>query len=272
MKKFPYGRTALITGGSSGIGLATARLMAQNGYRVWALSRHADGAPEQLGDGALIPLRGDVRDEETLRRAVDSVLQTDGELGTVVLCAGFGISGAVEDTPLHAVREQFDTNYFGVLRTLSLTLPALRARGGGMVAVVGSVAGRIGIPFQSQYSASKFALEAVVETLRVESRKFGIRACIVEPGDTKTGFTSARDWTLPEGSPYEKACMQAIKRMEYDERHGDSPDKSARAIVRLIKRKRPPVRRTVGWSYKLILCLRRLLPDWAIEFVIARLY
>jgi short-subunit dehydrogenase len=138
--------------------------------------------------------------------------------------------------------------------------------------VLGSVAGRISIPFQSHYSATKFALEAYIEALRIEAKEFGIRATIIEAGDTKTPFTAKRQIAIDEDSPYKKQGLLSIKKMELDEQNGYEPTKVAKVILSVTKRKYPPVRLAVGFSYKVLLFLKRILPDCLAEKVLALLY
>ena len=265
---FPYGRVIVITGASSGIGLACAKAFAHKGYRVWALSRRAEGPSQPLGEGELHPLPCDVRHDQSVKEAVEHILTAEGEIGTVLHCAGFGIAGAADDTPLEAVRAQMETNYFGVLRLNQQLLPIMRANGGGLILIMGSVAGLIPIPYQSHYSSSKYALEAYTETLRMEGHSFGLRACILEPGDTRTGFTEARKPALPEASPYGSACRRAVDRMAADEKKGHPPEKVARVALRVAQRKSPPVRRAIGLSYKAVALLRRLLPSRTVEWLL----
>jgi short-subunit dehydrogenase len=138
--------------------------------------------------------------------------------------------------------------------------------------VVGSLAGLCSIPFQSHYASSKYALEAYVEALRMEGALFGLRAALLEPGDTKTEFTAARASAGPADSPYATACARAVARMARDEARGHAPAKAARAALALARRRRPPARRVVGLSYKLLVFAKRLLPARLVEFVLTRLY
>lgn len=266
-KKYRYGKKIIITGASSGIGLTCARLYASRGYDVVAVSRHAGKDVEHVGSGSVTPCAMDVTKPETyaaLRPFVD-------DAGIILHCAGFGIAGAAEDTPIELVRRQMEINYFGILSLNSYVLPYMRARGGGLVLVIGSIAGRVAIPFQSQYSASKFALEAYIEALRIESRPYGIRAVVIEPGDTRTGFTANRVWN-DAPSVYMEKCRAAVRKMEKDEENGKSPESVARVAFALTGKKNPPVRVAVGIEYKLLMVARRLLPSRLIESIIAHLY
>ena len=262
--KFPYGKNILITGASSGIGLAAAKLFSEAGYTVYAASRRCEEATQ----GNIHSIRMDVCDEASVLRAREMT----GEVGILLHCAGMGIAGAAEDTPEEAVRRQFEVNYFGVLRVNRIFLPNMRQRGGGLVIVTSSVAGRVPLPCQSHYSATKYALDTYVESLRMEAGRFGIRASLIEPGDTRTGFTSARTMDFPEGSPYQAACEGAVARMARDEQNGASPELAAKAALKLAGKANPPVRVTIGLPYQLIMLLRRIMPARTFENVLEKMY
>lgn len=271
--KYPYGKVILITGATSGIGYACARLFAQKGFTVWAASRRAGAQPEKFEGGGIIYFQAmDVCDEASVAFAVNHIIEQSGEIGTVLHCAGIGIAAAAEDALAKEVSLQFETNYFGTLRVNRFVLPYMRKRGAGLVLVTGSIAGLIAIPFQSHYSSSKYALEAYVEALRLESKPFGIKACLVEPGDTKTGFTGSRWLAMPAGSPYRDTCESSVNKMARDEQNGRSPESVAKVAVRLSQKTRLPVRRCVGIEYKLIAFARRLLPDFLREMIVRMLY
>lgn len=270
--KYPYGREILITGASSGLGKAAAEAFARAGYTVWGVSRHASGETESFGDGKICSLAMDVCEEGSVENALSEIERRGGTPRTVLHCAGFGIGGAAEDTPLEDAHAQLETNFFGVLRVNKALLPHLRRLGGGLVLLVGSVAGLIPIPYQGHYSASKFALEAYAETLRMEAKKYHIRVCLLEPGDTKTGFTASRRLCIPEDSPYKAACLASVEKMAKDEQNGDSPEKFARTALRMSQRKKPPVRRIIGLPYRLLVFFKRFLPASIVEWVLSLLY
>lgn len=271
----PYGNNVLVTGASSGIGLACLLLFSERGYRVWGVSRSGT-ANQAIPSGARLSSM-DVTDDSSVSEGIqriwmEATAQTGEGIGTVIHCAGFGIGGAAEDTPVAEAMAQFETNYFGVLRVNQALLPLMRARGASLVIVLGSIAGRISIPFQSHYSASKFAIEAYIEALRMEGRPFGIKASVVEAGDTRTGFTGMRRLAIPTDSPYSLQARRSIEKMEKDEREGYPPSTVAKAVYRVALGKRPPVRTAVGFSYKVLMILKRLLPDRVAELVVGLLY
>jgi len=273
--RLPYGKNILITGASSGIGLTSALLFAKSGFNVWGVSR-SGSLPENI-PVAIRMHRMDVTDEQSVCKAIDNILSeavaTSGEgIGIVLHCAGYGIGGAAEDTPAEEVEKQFKTNYFGVLNVNRCLLKKTKDRKNMLVLVTGSVAGKISMPFQSHYSSSKYALEAYVEALRIEGRPLGIRASIIEPGDTKTKFTSQRTLAFPDDSPYLVQGKRSIKKMEQDEQHGADPKLAAAVALRLSKKLHPPVRVAVGFSSKMILFAKRIVPDRLAEFIIAKLY
>ena len=271
----PYGLNVLITGASSGIGLACLRLFSSKGYHVWAVSR--SGTMEQPISSHVHPYSMDVTKDESVTQGIshiwkEAIKLTNEGIGIVIHCAGYGIGGAAEDTPLEAVRAQFETNYFGVLRVNGELLPLMRSRSRSLVVLLGSIAGRISIPYQSHYSASKFALEAYTEALRMEGSLFGIRATIVEAGDTHTAFTKKRILAMPSDSPYLIEAQRAIEKMEHDEQSGYEPSTVASVVYKVANRRNPPVRIAVGLSYKMLMLLKRLLPDSLAQWVVSHMY
>ena len=140
--------------------------------------------------------------------------------------------------------------------------------------MIGSIAGRVSIPMQSQYSASKYALEAFTDAVRMEMKQYGVRACIIEPGDTKTGFTKARvmQSAKNDSDTYSSTLRKSVARMASDEQNGRSPDTVARVALDLTARRNPPARVPVGFEYKALMLLMRIMPDRAKEAVLSKLY
>jgi NAD(P)-dependent dehydrogenase (short-subunit alcohol dehydrogenase family) len=186
----------LVTGASSGIGKACAERLFARGCRVYGTSRQAPRAlaEARMSDLApmlrMIPL--DVTSDASVDAAVGVVVACEGRIDAVVNNAGFGVAGAAELTTIEEAREQFETNFFGTVRVCRAVLPVMRQQGSGRILNVSSIAGRIGIPFQAFYSASKFAIEGFSEALRMEVAPFGVKVVLIEPGDFRTGFTAAR--------------------------------------------------------------------------------
>ena len=184
-----------------------------------------------------------------------------------------GISGAVEECTGEDGIAQMNTNYAGVLRTLHAVLPHMRQRRSGLVINISSVGGIFSIPFQTLYSSSKYAVEALTEGLRIELAPYNVRASLIEPGDVRTGFTAARIYTEDaKNSAYGDAFRHAIAQMEYDEQHGAHPQLIVKAIMKTIRSKNPPVRRVPGVTYKILVFLKRLLPARMVEWILTLMY
>ena len=263
------GKTVLVTGASSGIGRACALAFAHCGCNVVGVSRHCpEGTKKFEGGGSLTLRRMDV----TKKASIQQVIKDLPKIDIAILAAGMGVAGSIEDTPLEYAKQQMEVNYFGVIRSCQAILPVMRAAGEGRIIVIGSVAGRISIPMQSHYSSSKYALEALVDALRMEIRPFGLSACIIEPGDTKTGFTDSRKTYYKEGSPYNEAIEKAVGQMEGDEQNGASPYQIARLALRMAVAKNPPSKVTAGMKYKTLVQLVRFLPDRVRESVVRSIY
>jgi short-subunit dehydrogenase len=273
-------KVVLITGASSGIGKTTADYLMKKGFHIYGTSRKALGnievneASDALTGGFLRMIPMDVTNEESVDNAINTVIEKEGHIDVLVCNAGVGIAGSVEDVSMEEARTQFDINFFGTLRVIKAVLPLMRDQGYGKIIAVSSVAGVISIPYQAHYSSSKYAVEGLAEALRYEVAPFGIKVCLVEPGDTKTGFTKSRITAQKANreSPYYERFTRSLARMEKDEQNGASPISVARVIYKMIKKKNPPVRTTVGLQYKTILFLKKILPGSILEKVVGLLY
>ena len=259
----------LVTGASSGIGECCASLLAQKGYRVYGASRSAVSA------SPVLPLKMDVTQDDSVRQAVDSVLQREGRLDVLVNNAGMGIAGSLEDTSPEEARGQFEVNLFGVLRMCHAVLPGMRLQGAGYIVNIGSIGGLIAIPYQGLYSASKFALEGLTECLRMEVKSFGIRVVLIEPGDHRTGFTKHRRMTEASSSnpAYRASFERAIEQMAADEQAGPLPDNIARLVHRVIQTRNPRLRYTTGTlAQRAAVWLKRLAPNALLEKIVSAYY
>jgi NAD(P)-dependent dehydrogenase (short-subunit alcohol dehydrogenase family) len=267
-------RVVLITGASSGIGQACARHLHQRGYRVYGSSRRAptQGAADAAG---FQMIRMDVTSADSVSRGVGLVLEQEGRIDVVVNNAGMGIAGAVEDTSIEEAQAQMDTNFFGAFRVCHAALPAMREQGGGCIVNISSGGGRVGIPFQAIYSASKFAIEALTEALRMEVKPFGIRVAMIEPGDLNTGFTASRRRTAASGagSAYSGRFEKALGVIEADETGGPSPEKVGPLLERIINGRSPRLRYVVGPLFESIaLGLKRFFPARVFEWGFMKYY
>lgn len=237
--------TVLITGASSGIGLAAAKYLAEKGYRVFGTTRSLEKRAgviselrEKYGDNIEF-IAMDVTQEETVQTAVREITQKVGSIDNLVCNAGNGIYGSIEEMPMELVYKQFDTNVFGYLRVLRAVLPAMRERRSGRVVLISSMAGIVAIPFQGHYSASKYAIEGLTQGLRQELRAFGVKVSALRPGDIKTDFNDMTDRYLPEQSPYKKwseACWAVIDK---NLKVAPPPLIVAKKIYKILKIKNP---------------------------------
>jgi short-subunit dehydrogenase len=247
-------RVCVLTGGSSGIGKATANLLAQNGFTVYELSRNGADA------GEIRHITADVTQPEQVKAAVATIFEQEGQIDLLVNNAGFGISGAVEFTDPKEAFDQLNVNFFGTLHCIQAVLPHMRAQKSGHIVNISSVAAPIAIPFQAFYSATKAATNSLMLSLRNELKPFGVQVCAVMPGDVKTGFTAARRKSLAGEEVYGKALERAVAVMEHDEQNGMPPLLVAKSILRAANEKRPRALRTVGAQYKIFVVLAKLLP------------
>lgn len=213
----------------------------------------------------------DVRSEESVQAGFAQVMERVDRLDAVVCNAGYGVFGSVEELSPAVALEQFDTNYFGTLRTLRAAIPGMREARHGRLVLVSSLAARAPIPFQAHYSASKSAIDALGLALRCELHPFGVGVSLVEPGDINTGFNEAMDFGDHRRSPYADRILrcETVIRQALPEAPG--PEAVARTIGRALTCRRPRVRYTVGPDSLGVPFGRRLLPDWLfLRFVRAR--
>ncbi len=271
----------LVTGASSGIGRACALHLARRGFTVFATSRRSASAvsnelcAELPAAARLEALEMDVDDDRAVREAIARLIERAGRIDAVVHCAGFGIGGAVEDTEDDEARAIFETNLFGTLRVCRSVLPTMRRQGSGTLVVVSSIGGRIALPFQGLYSATKFAVEGLLEAVSMEVRSSGVRVALIEPGDFHTGFTDrrARVRRSRQGSAYRDALERALTVIEADERGAAGPESIACLIERVLLTKRPRLRYTIGpLPQRLAVRLKGILPGRAFEKILRVYY
>jgi NAD(P)-dependent dehydrogenase (short-subunit alcohol dehydrogenase family) len=262
----------LITGCSSGIGRATAASLAAAGHTVVATARR----PEELGgiDAALaLPL--DVTDEASIEAALGVALARYGRIDALVNNAGYAVRGAVEEVPTDQARRMFDVNLFGVMRTVQAVAPHMRHRRSGRIVNIGSVSGKLATPANGTYSASKFALEGLSDSLRLELAPFGIRVILVEPGSIGTRFHATVEsngraiFANPE-SPY-RPLYQTYEQVNARMRRGEpQPDLVSQVVRRAIETPRPKARYVAGFTLSGRLVMR--LGDGAWDRVARQLF
>jgi NAD(P)-dependent dehydrogenase (short-subunit alcohol dehydrogenase family) len=254
-------KVVLVTGASAGLGLATADRLDRSGWTVVGASRRVT-SPRTWH-----PLMMDVDDDDDVTRGVGAILEQHGHLDAVVAAAGWGLAGAVEATPIADAKAQMETNFWGVVRVVQASLPAMRHQGGGRIVLMSSIGGLIALPFQAFYSASKFALEGYGEALAYEVRPFGIEVTLVEPGNFRTAFTGSRR-RMPDthDGSYAAAADKAITLMERDETKGGSPEDVAAVVERVLTTRHPRRRVSVGKASERVgIPAKRLLPHGLFE-------
>ena len=258
-------KTLVITGGSSGIGKSTASLFAERGWCVFELSRHG------LTNGNIKHIDCDVRDAESVQNAVTEILRQTEYIDVVISNAGFGISGSVEFTDIQEAERQMDVNFMGAVRLVQAILPQLRKQHGGRIIFTSSVAAILSVPYQSFYSASKAAINALALALANEVREFGISVSVMMPGDVSTGFTDARSKSSA-GEDIYCGANKAVTTMERDERNGMSPRQMARLFYHIATCRNPKPQYVGGFSYRLLCLLDRLLPKRLVNWIEWKVY
>jgi NAD(P)-dependent dehydrogenase (short-subunit alcohol dehydrogenase family) len=273
MRKAKESSTVLVTGGTDGLGKATAVLLAEQGYRVFAAGRSAERRAQlaELAREKQLPLTTvemDVREDASVERALSAIHTQAGPVDVLVNNAGVGYFAVMEEIRMEDLRQQFETNFFAAVRLIQHVLPEMRARHGGRIINMSSIAGKYSFPLFGAYSASKHALEAVSDALRMEVRPFGIRVVLVEPGYIPTGFQAqARELTWEyvknvEASPY----AQLYKNYGQSHRQTAAASKNtaedcARVILRAVRAERPRARYTVTREAQALSLAKRILTD-----------
>lgn len=261
-----------ITGSSSGIGRAIALGATDAGHRVFATARRPESLRDLERSERLEALELDVTQPETVRRAVGVARARAGRIDVLVNNAGWGQMGAVEDIPPEKWREEFDVNVFGLLNATREILPLMREQRGGTVVNIGSIAGRIAYPFGGAYCASKFAVEAISDALRLEVERFGIRVVLIEPGPITTRFperaeTEVSSITRNPSSPYHDLYDTAYSRFRRETKNGALPPEAvARIVLRAVAARRPRARYLVTRPAKIFALAKRFLPDRVLDF------
>jgi NAD(P)-dependent dehydrogenase (short-subunit alcohol dehydrogenase family) len=251
--------SVLITGASSGIGAATAERLLRRGFEVFGTSRN----PDTLGSSAPAVhwIAMDVRSEESVRAGFAQIADWAKPLDAVVCNAGFGAFGSVEELGLEQAQAQFDTNFFGTLRTLRAAIPSMREARRGRIVIVSSLAAHAPIPFQAHYSATKGAVDALGLALRNELHSFGVAVSLVEPGDINTDFNEATDFGDLSRSAYGERIRQCKRVIEESLPKAPRPEVVAQTIERALTARRPKVRYPVGPDSFGVQFGRRFLPD-----------
>lgn len=261
---------AFVTGASSGIGKATAELLAQKGYYVFAAARRMNKLEETRSD-YIEPIQLDVTDEEAIQKAIAHVISTKGRIDVLVNNAGFGQLGAIECVTIEDAHKQFEVNVFGYARFMRAVIPHMREQKSGCIVNIASVLSRISVPGFGWYAASKYAIEALTDALRGEVIEFGINVVLIAPGLIKTEFVPnqlRKLKTVAHPPAYDKLLV-GIHNLLADEPNSPGPDIIAKAVADAVTASTPPVRHALPLDSKMAIAARWLMGDrlfaWAIR-------
>jgi short-subunit dehydrogenase len=267
-------RVAVVTGTSSGIGYETSLLLARNQITTYATMRNmskSDGLRE-IASKENIPLNVtqlDVNNDSSVNNAIDSVIKENGRIDVLVNNAGYDLFGSLEESSLEEIKQQFETNVFGVIRTTKAVIPTMRKQGNGTIVNISSVGGTVGLlPFISAYHASKFAVEGFTESLRHELADFNINIILIEPGSISSNFMdnmkTAKGFD-PNKSPYAKMVQQVFQGFESISAYSSHPSKVAYIILDALNSPNPELRNPVGKDAESIFKARNELSDRELE-------
>jgi len=257
-------KVILVTGASSGIGLACASALQLKGHIVYGSARNSD----RLQQVSFKPIELDVTDNTSVSIAIATIIKAEGKLDVLVNNAGNGVAGPAYAMPVESAKKQFEVNFFGVVRMCSAVLPGMIKNKQGLIVNISSLAGLFGLPYQSMYCASKYAVEGYSQSLRMELRNTGIKVVVINPGDFKTGFTESREKTVfsINNTPLESEYKAAVASMEKDESIGQSPDVLANKLCKIIETSNPSHRYLIGaFGQTIAPTLKRILPGSLFE-------
>ncbi|MDD5150436.1 MAG: SDR family oxidoreductase [Flavobacterium sp.] len=263
-------KVVLITGGSSGIGKSIGEFLHHKGFIVYGTSRN----PERVLNSVFPLVALDVRNTESIQVAVAKIIATSGRLDIVINNAGVGITGPLEEIPAEEIKNNFETNFFGPIEVMKAALPQMRSQKSGLIINVTSIAGYMGLPYRSVYSASKGALELITEALRMEVKSFGIQITNVAPGDFATNIASER-FHAPsiKDSAYEIPYGNTLKMMDGHDDSGSYHNEMAEAVYKIIQNPNPNIHYKVGaFMQKFSIVLKRILPDKVYEKMLMNHY
>ena len=253
---------AVVTGSSTGIGLETSLVLAKNGYRTYATMRNLDkssGITSKASkeDLPLTVLQMNVDDDKSVNDTIQKIMNDNGRIDVVVNNAGYSLAGAFEESSAQDGRAQLETNFFGTVRVIKAVLPIMRKQHGGTIVNITSMGGRVAIPFDSYYHASKFAVEGLSESLRYETEPFGVKIVLIEPGAVKSDFWKNIKLTgNTEGSAYRQRIQRLLESFEKVYQNAIPPEDVAQVILNTVRSDNPDFRNIVGDDAKSILEVR----------------
>lgn len=261
-------KVVLVTGCSSGIGKEICNQLIKDGdFIVYGISRNAF---EMKG---LTQFKVDVTDRQGIESVVKEIIDREKCIDILISNAGMGISGPVETTKIEDVQKLMNVNFFGMVNCVQAVLPYMRERKSGKIIMTSSLGSKVGLPFQSFYSASKSALDSLGFALNLEVKRFGIQCLNILPGDTRTGFTGARVKQDDDNAGvYSEVMERSVGKMEKDECNGMKVEKVAKVYVKYCKKKKMPLQKVVGLKNKVLAFLIKILPIKLANAVVRKMY
>lgn len=259
----------LITGITSGFGKAMAEKLSSQGHKVYGTHRR-----EVERIPGVTYLKADASSEEQVEAAVKAVVDAEGRIDVFINNAGMGIGGPLEFCSLEDAQRQMDVNWMGMVRFLHFVLPVMRRQGGGKILCFSSIGGLMGLPFQGLYSASKFAIEGYCEALRLETKAFGIKVVLIEPGDFATSFTAQRkSVAAPEAYEVYKSYAKSLESIEHDETSGLKPEYLAEKVAKIVASESPRYNYIIStFEQRLSVFLKKILPPSCFAAILSSYY
>lgn len=263
-------KVVLVTGASSGIGKACADYLSSKGFKVYGTSRNpaAIKAPYPM-------VQLDVTRPESVKHAVSEVVAKEGRIDVLINNAGYSMGGAIENFSEEEMHHDMETFFFGMTRMMKEVLPHMREKNSGTIVNISSIAGLMGIPFQGFYSASKFAIQGLCESLRIELRPYNVHVVVVNPSDMLSGVSAHRivAKSALQPNPYYEQFRLSLEKINKDESLGSNPEMVARAIEKIIHSKRPAYQYLVGrFDQKLAVYIKKLVPARFFSWILADHY
>ena len=265
---------ALISGASSGIGKETTKLLLQKGYIVYGAARNIDKMHDILSLGAKI-LTMDVSDDASMCKGIDEIIQTEGRIDVLINNAGFGFFGSVEDVSMSDAKYQMEVNVFGLARLTQLVLPYMRWQHYGKIVNISSIAGKVCMPFGAWYHASKFAVEGLSNSLRMDVKSFGIDVIVIEPGSIKSEWGHIAMENLrkvSKGGAYGDTAKKMSDKFPKFEANNAKPSVIANLILKAITAKNPKTRYSGGYLAGLSLIGHKILPDKLLDKIMMKIF
>jgi len=257
------GKVVLITGASSGMGKATAELLSASGYKVYGAARRTE-LMRNLKEVGIKILQMDVTDDISIQKGIDEIIKKESRLDILVNNAGFGLFGSIEDVPMDDARYQMEVNVFGLARLTQLVLPYMRKQNSGKIVNITSTGGKLSSPLGGWYHASKYAVEALSDSLRMEVKQFGIDVIVIEPGAIKSEWGDIAMENLRKisaGKAYSPLAGKIIEMSQKLKPKNEDPEVIAKLILKSISTRNPRTRYHAGYLSGIILFLKKVLTD-----------